>query len=203
MVRFFRIRIRVLLPAILGATLLLAACHRKPAQPASGTSLPPGAVSVNAPPIPVPDTWPELPLPPSRLPTPPEPPIPKSFRDGQTNFQSGRYAEAVRLYEKYIREDPTTQYKDEALFKLGMAHALLCSASECRTRAVAQFKRLVSLFPKSPYSAEAQFILSLQNDIEKTKADAKAREEKINRLTDELERLKKIDLERQTSRTKK
>lgn len=192
---------------ILGIFLLMGACHKNPVHPVATPPSPPQPVPVSPPPVPVPATWPELPLPPSRLPAPPEPPLPKSFRDGEASFQSGKYVDAIRLYEKYIREDPVTQYEDVALFKLGISHTLACTSAECRANSLArsqeQLKRLVSLFPKSPYSAEARFILSLQTDIEKMKLDAKTREEKIKKLTDELDRLKKIDLERQTSRTKK
>jgi tetratricopeptide (TPR) repeat protein len=141
-------------------------------------------------------------VPPVRIPAP-EPLIAPSFRDAEASFDSGRYKEAILAYDRYIREDPTTLYRAVSMFKLGMSHALLCSAPECRASSITHFKRLIALFPKSPYSAEAQFILSLHNEIERVKADAKTREEKISKLTDELERLKKIDLKRQPARIKK
>lgn len=177
-----------------------ASCHKKAARP---VITPPAVqpVPVSPPAVPIPATWPELPLPPSRLPAPPEPPLPKNFRDGETAFLSGRYADAIRFYEKYVKEDPVTQYKDVAIFRLGISNALVCgAAADCRTKSLEksqeQFKRLVSQFPKSPYSAEARFILGLQGDIEKLSLEAKVREEKIKKLTEELEQLKKIDLER-------
>ncbi len=192
----------------LGTSLWMGACHKAPVHPVSGPppTLPPMPVSP-PPPVPVPSTWPELPLPPSVLSAPPEPLLPRNYRDGETSFQTGKYADAIRSYEKYLLEDPVTQYRDVAMFKLGLAHTLACASAECRARSLqqsqVQFRHLVSLFPKSPFSTEARFILSLQNDIEKMRADAKSQEEKIKKLTDELERLKKIDLERQTLRTKK
>jgi tetratricopeptide (TPR) repeat protein len=186
----------------------MGACHKAPVRTVTGPPPTPPPMPVSPPPpVPLPSTWPELPLPPSVLSAPPEPLLPKNYRDGETSFQTGKYADAIRSYEKYLLEDPVTQYRDVAMFKLGLANTLACASAECRARSLEksqeQFKRLVSLFPKSPYSTEARFILSLQNDIEKMKTDAKSREEKIKKLTDELERLKKIDLERQTSRTKK
>jgi len=189
---------------VIALLVWIAACHKQPVQPV--VPAPPAAAPPEAPrtpPLPVPNEWPELPLPPPLLLAPPEPPVPRSFRDGKASFQKGKYDEAIRQLEKYVREDPTLQFKDEALFTLGMAHALACPQAECRTRAATQFRRLVSLFPKSPYSPEATFILSLQYEVEKTKTELKTTDEKLKRLTDELERLKKIDLERQPARIKK
>ncbi|MBZ5498396.1 MAG: outer membrane protein assembly factor BamD [Acidobacteriia bacterium] len=193
--------------SILAISMWVSACHKKPVGPLATPPPVLQPVPVSPPPVPVPATWPELPLPPSRLPAPPEPPLPRSFRDGEASFQSGKYAEAIRFYERYLREDPVIQYKDVAMFRLGILYTLSCSSPECRAKSLEkseeQFKRLVSQFPRSPYSAEARFILSLQTEIEKMKTEAKTREEKIKKLTDELDRLKKIDLERQPSRIKK
>jgi hypothetical protein len=193
---------------VLGCLLMICACHKAPVRPVPVSPSQPQPSPVSPPPpVPVPAVWPELPLPPSRLPSPPEPPLPRNYRDGETNFQTGNYAEAIRFYERYLQEDPVTQYRDVVIFKLGISHTLVCASAECRTRSLEksqeQFKRLVSLFPRSPYSVEARLILGLQSDIEKLKTEARSREDRIKKLTDELERLKKIDLERQTSRTKK
>ncbi len=182
--------------SVAAVLLLVGACHKAPARPVTPVPPAPQPAPATPPPVPVPITWPELPLPPSRLPAPPEPPIPKDFRDGETYFQNGKYPDAARCYEKYIREDPTTQYKDAAMFKLGVIYSLACSSGDCRSRSQEQFKRLVSRFPQSPYSAEARFILSLLVDIEKMKDEAKSRDEKVKKLTDELEKLKSIDLRR-------
>ena len=198
---------RVATLLVLGFALSAGGCQKKTARP---TIAPPPVVQpvpVSPPPVPVPDTWPELPLPPSRLPAPPEPPLPRYFREAEAAFQSSKYPEAIRLYERHIKEDPVTQYKDAAMFKLGIAHSLACTTPECRVRSLErseeQLKRLMSTYPKSPYSAEARVILGLQADIDRLTADVKSRDERIKKLTDELERLKKIDLERQPTKIKK
>jgi TolA-binding protein len=174
------------------------ACHKKSVSP---PPVPARPAAVSPPPVPVPETWPELPLPPTRLPAPPEPPLPTGFREGETSYQSGRYQDAIRAYERYVRDDPVTQYKDAALFRLGISYTLACTAPDCRARALErsqeQFKRLLTLYPRSPYGAEARFILGLQADVEKMAGETKSRDEKIKKLTEELEQLKKIDLERQ------
>ena len=193
----------IFIPLWFGLCFSLGACNKKitpavaPPQPVSKP------VPAAAPLITVPKIWPDLPLPPAGIPLPPEPSIAVSFREGEARFNDGKYKEAILAYERYIREDPTTLFKPEAMFKLGMAHALLCSASECRANAISQFKRLVSLFPKSSYSDQARVILNLQNDIDRMRAEGRNQEEKIKSLTDDLERLTKIILERQPARIKK
>ena len=109
----------------------------------------------------------------------------------------------MRSYNQYIQQDIVTQFKDAATFKIGLALAFECTSSDCRARSLEQFKLLLSRFPQSPYCPEARFILSLQGEIDKLKEDTKSRDDKIKKLTDELERLKKIDLERQTTPIKK
>ncbi len=195
---------------LLMAGILLAAdaCHKAPSTPTPPIPAKTQPLAVpTPPPVTVPETWVDLPLPPSRLSAPPEPLLPKNFRDGEASFQAGKYAESINFYEKYIQEDAVTQYRDVALFKLGLCYTLTCSTAECRAKSMEksqeQFRRLVSQFPKSPYAAEARSVLALQNDIGQLRADVKTQDEKIKKLTDELDRLKKIDLERKTTRIKK
>jgi hypothetical protein len=187
----------------LGLFLFSGACRKNTVLPVPNAPQPKQPAPPPEPTIPVPETWPELPLPPSKLPAPPEALIDKNFLDAEANFTSGKYAEAIPLYDRHIQKDLTTQYKDLAMFRLGISYALACSAPECRARAVAQLKRLVTLFPKSPYSSEARVILGMQSDIEKMRADAKAQEENIKRLNDELERLTKTALEHKPAPIKK
>ena len=61
-------------------------------------------------------------------------------------------------------------------------------------------QQLVSLFPESPYRPEAEFLLRLQGEIERLRSDLSNREARIRQLTQELERLKQIDMQRRPSR---
>ena len=62
------------------------------------------------------------------------------------------------------------------------------------------FRNVVAQFPDCPYRAEAEVILGLQGQIERLKNDAKEREEKLEQLSEELQKLKEIDLQRRPSR---
>ncbi len=189
---------------VMAISLLAVTCHKKPPRPVVAPPVyPQPTAPVPPPPVLVPSTWPELPLPPSSLPAPPEPPLPKDFRDAEAYFRNGNYAEAYRAYDRYVREDPIVLFRDSAMFKMGMSAMLVCSTADCRVKAQEPLKRLVARFPQSPYTAEARFILGLQNEIDRWRGDVKARDDKIQKLTDELDRLKKIDLGRKTTPVKK
>jgi hypothetical protein len=191
MARIQRKRLGAFLLLALGILLLLHGCRKNPARP-----------NIVPPPVAAP-----MPLPPTRAPAPPEPEMPGSFSDGELNFSNGRYADAIRSYEKYLREDPITQYRETAMFRLGLSMLLACNSDECRPRSLATsrevFRRFLILYPASSYCAEVRVILSLGAYLERTGSEIRNRDEKINKLADELERLKKIDLERQPARKKK
>ncbi len=152
---------------------------------------------------------------------PPKPPLPSSLEIANESFDSGLYDEAARSYEAYLNEDAAAADHDQALFKLGLSYALAGKIPEDFNRAQIQLRTLVTQFPRSRYRPEAEYILSLQTDIEKLRLGLreneegirsrdtmiherderiKERDEKIRRLTQELERMKKIDLERRPSR---
>jgi len=207
MVRAQRYQLGAVLLLAVASSLLVEGCRKNPARP---NIVPPPAAApapTVVPPVPVPETWIELPLPPSRAPAPPEPGLPGSFSDGEANFSSGRYAEAIRNYERYLRADPITQYRETAMFRLGISMLLACNSDECRPRSLATsrevLRRLLSLYPATPYSAEVRVVLGMEAFLERTNAEVRNRDDKIKKLTDELERLKKIDLERQPARKKK
>ena len=61
-------------------------------------------------------------------------------------------------------------------------------------------RQLVSLHPQSPFKAQAELLLRLQDEGNRLQADLGKRDERIKELTRELEKLKQIDMERRPSR---
>jgi len=180
-----------------------SACHKKSSVP---------------PPLPAPETVP-LPkesVPPTEIPpaaiTPPEPvptepvptpkPVPKvtNLDLGEKQFRAGNYIQAARAYEAYLKSNPRSADRDLALFHLGLSRALSGGPNQDLRQAEAALKQLVSEFPKSPYRNQAEFILGLQAQIESQRSDIKERDERIKQLSDELQKLKEIDLQRRPSR---
>ena len=144
----------------------------------------------------------------------PSPPAPTRLELANNNYEAGRYSEAALAYQAYLDENPKAADRDQMLFKLGIAYALAGNTPLDLTKAQTQLRTLVIEYPRSRYKPEAEYILSLQADVEKLRLEARdrderirardgmirERDEKIRRLTQELERLKKIDLERRPSR---
>jgi len=111
-------------------------------------------------------------------------------------FLSGSYDEAARGYENYLRGTPSGGERDEALFHLALTYALRPAPSTDWQRAAMTFKQLIDEYPNSPLKSPANLILSLRAELDQVSADAKLRDQRIKQLTNELDRLKKIDADR-------
>ena len=146
------------------------------------------------------------PIPEPSVPAPVEPVIepkvaatPTSLDLGDASFQARNYVKAARYYYDYLRTYPKSADRDGVLFRLGLSLAMDSSGRNMR-RVEEVLKRLVTEFPGSPYRSPAEFILGLQSQVESLKEDIKEKEARIKLLTEELQKLKEIDLQRRPSR---
>ena len=179
----------ILISALLSATGCL---KRKPI-----AAVPP----VSAPSLPV-WTMPPPPLLPALEPLPhipPLPPVPSPLEEANRQFASGRYDEAARAYENYLRTTQFGEQRDAALFYLGLIYVLRPGPAADWKRAFATLKQLVQEYPGSPFTAPANVIVSVRTEWLKTGARVTQRDQIIKQLTTELDRLKKIDAERRKS----
>ncbi len=119
---------------------------------------------------------------------------------GEASFQARNYVKAARSFEDYLRTHPESANRDVVLFRLGLSLALTDSSGRNMRRAEEVLKRLVAEFPGSPYKGPAEFILGLQSQVESLKEDIKEKEARIKLLSEELQKLKEIDLQRRPSR---
>jgi hypothetical protein len=147
---------------------------------------------------------PAVPVPP--VPAPVEPAIapkvataPNSLELGEASFQARNYVKAAGHFDDYLRAHPKSANRDVVLFRLGLSLAMERSGRNMR-RAEEVLKRLVAEFPGSPYKGPAEFILGLQSQVESLKEDIKEKEARIKLLSEELQKLKEIDLQRRPSR---
>lgn len=123
-------------------------------------------------------------LAPQPAPSPqPAPPPTLLMRD---LYEAGDYAAAVRVFLEY----PTLASQDLAVFRAAVASAMPGHAAHDPARALTLFNRLVAEFPDSDYLTEARL---LSNLLQTTRA-LRGRNE---RLEQELERMKAIDLGQQ------
>lgn len=176
--------------------LAFASCQKK--RPAVIVVAPVSA----PPPAAQPAPEPEAPPPPAPTDVAAEsPPSEPGYLDqAEAHFASGAYAEAVRLYQMYLQHDPAGSEREPALFHLAIAHLIPKSPVYNPARAKGLLKELFTQRPESPYAAQARLILDLQAAVETLRSDVRRREEEVNRLSRELERLKEIDLTRRPTR---
>ena len=126
----------------------------------------------------------------------PVPPPPDYFELAEEYFATGDYASAVDAYNAYLRDNPSAENLDRVLFRLAMSHAFPGSSVRNLPQAMERFGQLVSEFPHSPFAPQAEFLLRLQAEVDQLRSDLTTREERIRALTQELERLKQIDMRR-------
>jgi tetratricopeptide (TPR) repeat protein len=188
--------------AVLAVCLSLGAgCNRKakPQQPRAATPAQPPAAAPPPKPAAPPEEAPRIILhPPPSLSPPllaPGPP-PADLVEGEESFYRGNYREAARAYEKFLHENPDHRERPEVMFRLGMAYALSGPSQQSQKLALEVWKSLIRLYPDSPLRVQAAYLLELNADIERLKSESEAKDESIKRMREELERIKKIDIER-------
>jgi outer membrane protein assembly factor BamD (BamD/ComL family) len=108
----------------------------------------------------------------------------------------GDYVAAIEAYEDYLRFVPDGDRTDQVLFHVGMAYALRTQPPANWRQATASLRRLIYEYPDSPLKPTARLILSLRSDADQLANDAKARNQIVQQLRMQLERLKKIDADR-------
>jgi tetratricopeptide (TPR) repeat protein len=177
-------------------------CHRKPsvptpppapASPVSAEAAPPAVTPSHIEPEPAP------PDPPSEAKEIPEP---GNLELGEMNFKAGNYRQSARAYEAFLRNNPESKDRDRAWFYLGLSHIQASDSSRDASKAEKAFRQLIKDFPDSIYKSQAAFILGLLAQVDKLRLDIKDRDERIKKLSEELQVLKEIDLQRRPSRPK-
>jgi hypothetical protein len=170
-----------------------------PAPPAPAVAIasppPPPAITPGVPSVPSPESV-------IAIASPKIIPMPIVLELADRNFRAGDYKRAAQDYENFLVVMPNSKDCDQALFHLGLSHILASDPDRDLRKADAAFRRLIAEFPQSSYRKQAEFIIGMQGQIEKLRSDVKERDEKIKRLTDELQKLKQIDMQRRPSKPK-
>ena len=101
-------------------------------------------------------------------------------------YEAGDYAGTVRAF----LADTTLVKQDLAVFRAAIASAMPGHSAHQPARALALFNRLVAEFPDSDYLTEARLLSDLLEEAEALRGQN-------NRLMQELEQMKAIDLGQQ------
>ncbi len=123
-----------------------------------------------------------------------------SLNLGEADFYAGKYQQAALSFESFLEADPESDRRDQALFLLALSRALADSSYRSQRQSEAALKQLISEFPDSPYRKQAEYILALKAQIERLQSGIRKRDEAVKELSEELKRLKQIDMQRRPSR---
>ena len=135
------------------------------------------------------------------IPSPLPPPTqPDEFQLAERLFDAGDYAAAARSYLQLLHQNPTPDKREKALFRLGLAYAMPGSGIQHFPQSMMYFRQLLAIAPQSSLRAQVQVILALYAELEKTQAEGRAKDAQIKILGGELEKLKKIDLQKRPPR---
>ncbi len=135
------------------------------------------------------------PMPPARpvVEEPPPPPPPEPDK-GDLSFQNGSYEEAAVAYENDLQSDP--QAPPERLIRLAIAYQLGPDPESKRDRVVQLLKAAIEAKPDGELVGVAESMLALLERNRSLIQDSAQKDRRIRQLSDELERLKQIDLRR-------
>jgi len=128
--------------------------------------------------------------------------------------EDGDAAGAQQLYRQIIREYPASPLTAQALFQLARLYMTPESPIRDYREAYRYFDQLLIEYPKSPNAAEArawrealrellaraQEAARVRQDLERLKKIDKEREQEAARIRQDLERLKRIELELEKKR---
>jgi hypothetical protein len=145
----------------------------------------------------VPPRCPEV-SPPAPVPT-----VPGVLKSANANFSQGKYRQAIRDYETYLKDYPQAPSQDGVYFNIGMSYALTSRSERNLAAARSTLKRMIKEFPESSYKIQAELILDLIEQVGQLNQGVQVREDKIKQLEEELNRLREIDLKRRPSRPTK
>jgi hypothetical protein len=126
----------------------------------------------------------------------PEKVIPSDFEVAEERFHLKDYPVAVEFYESYLEEFPEGENSDTAFFRVVISHCLpessLYSVQRCRMLLKQQTER----FPDSIHTNSASILLSRFSELDRLKSEKAELEKKLSELSEEMEKLKSIDLRR-------
>jgi hypothetical protein len=181
---------------LLGTILAILGCQKKAPLVAIPQPVTLAEAAPEPPPVPEPLPEPPPPEPPPPPPPPPEPtPAEVAIDAGDRAFATGAYDEAARYYGDYLTLMPAGDGREQVLFRMGLMSAQAMPPDW--GKASGYFTILSEEFPASALKPAASLILGLHAEVDLLNSDAQKREERIRQLSAELERLKKIDADRQ------
>lgn len=120
----------------------------------------------------------------------------------EERFEAGDYREAESLFVRYLESgsmNPDGQ-TDRALWGLAMVNLLPESPIRDRDRAMVALDRLVLAHGGTVRGAQARWVRSLLQELEEIRTHVDQQEQLLRQLTETVEQLRRIDLNRRPPR---
>lgn len=144
-----------------------------------------------------------LPVPP---PTPPPPdattvrpdPAPGLMVEAEANFREGNLQRAAELYNEVL-DGPAGSEEASARFGLALIHASPGSPMFDPAQAAGLLRPLAEA-PDGPFLREARVVLDLLDRLAAMEKNERGLRQSLQRVSEELQKLKEIDLERRSRR---
>jgi hypothetical protein len=122
---------------------------------------------------------------------------PDALAEGEELFSRGEYGGAAQAYAAHVSAQPDDPRNDRVLFRLGMLDLVHGAPERDAERGERTLRELSTRFPESPWRAEAEYLLSLRQEVAQLEDRSAADQNAIELLEAQIEALKRIDLEGQ------
>lgn len=111
--------------------------------------------------------------------------------EAQKLFDRGDYDGALKLNQKVLSLAGNAHPGDEALFNIGLIYAHNRYSKRNYGKSLDHFKKLVKVFPRSPFSGNAKIWIGVLQEHEKQNAEVEDANKSIKKMQMENERLNK------------
>lgn len=124
------------------------------------------------------------------------------LEEAEARFEAGDYRAAESLFVQYLesRQPDRDGQTDRALWGLAMVNLLPESPIRDRERALVALDRLVEAHGGTVRGAQARWVRSLLQELEQIQTQVDAQERLLLQLTETVEQLRRIDLNRRPPR---
>lgn len=114
------------------------------------------------------------------------------FEQAENYAKQGNFGAAAVKYEQIISRYP--RLGDWALFQLGVVHLSPQNKQKDYAKALESLQRVVDYYPQSRYRRSCDVLISLIADISNLDKKAGAQHKQIEKLEQQLEQMKEVDM---------
>ena len=115
---------------------------------------------------------------------------------GDALFAESRYEEAGRAYGEHLSARPDDPRNDRVLLRQALLYLVYGVPERDPERGERSLRELTTRFPGSPFREAADYVLALRRELADLRAVSEQSRQRARTLEEQLEELKRIDLER-------